>query len=75
LVQQVAAPAASPDPDLSRQTNTEPEIPGIALAAPTPVQKPAPKQDDIHASPSTSPEPEQPSVGQVEVNDIFSMLR
>jgi hypothetical protein len=73
LVQQMATPAASPDPDLSQQTNTEPQILGIALAAPTPVQKPAPKQDDIHTSSSTSPEPEQPSA--VEVNDIFSMLR
>jgi hypothetical protein len=75
LVQQVATPAASADLDLSQETNTEPEIPGIALEAPTLVQKPAPKQDDIHTSSSTTPEPEQPSVGQLEVNDIFSMLR
>ena len=39
------------------------------------VQKPAPKHDDIHTSSSTAPEPEQPAVGQLEVNDIFSMLR
>jgi hypothetical protein len=73
LVQQMATPAASADPDLSQQTNTEPQILGIALAAPTPVQKTAPLQDDINNSSSTSPEPEQPSA--VEVNDIFSMLR
>ncbi|WP_461164107.1 hypothetical protein [Arthrobacter sp. R4-81] len=73
LGQQVATPAASEDPDLSQQTKTEPEILGIALAAPTLVQKPAPQQDDIKTSSSTSPEAEQPSA--VEVNDIFSMLR
>jgi hypothetical protein len=73
LDQQMAAPAASAVPDLSRQTNTEPGIPGLALAAPTPVQKSAPTQDDVHTSSSTGPEPEQPS--GVEVNDIFSMLR
>jgi hypothetical protein len=73
LVQQVATPAASADPDLSQETNTEPEIlGGIALEAPTLVQKSAP--DDIHISSPTTPEPEQPSAGQ-EVNDIFSMLR
>ncbi|XAS67148.1 hypothetical protein V3C33_17105 [Micrococcaceae bacterium Sec5.7] len=75
LVEQVATPAASADLDLSQETNTEPEILGIALEAPTLVQKSAPKQDDIYTSSSTTPEPEQPSVGQVEVNDIFSMLR
>lgn len=73
LVQQTATPAVYEDPDRSQQTRTEPEIPGIAMVAPTPVQKPAPKQDDINTSSSTSPEPEQPS--GVEVNDIFSMLR
>lgn len=73
LVQQMATPTASADPDRSQQTNTEPEILGIATAAPTLVPKSAPKQDDIHTSSSTSPEPEQPSA--VEVNDIFSMLR
>jgi hypothetical protein len=62
LVQQVATPAASTDLDL-------------ALKAPTLVQKPAPRQDDIHTSTSTTPEPEQPSVGRLEVNDIFSTLR
>lgn len=75
LVQQVANPAASADPDLRQETNTEPKIVGVALEAPTLVQKSAPKQDDIHASSPTTPEPEQPSAGQVEVNDIFSMLR
>lgn len=75
LAQQVATPAASTDLDLSQETNTEPEIPGIALEAPTLVQEPAPKQDDVHTSSSTTPEPEQPSVGHLEVNDIFSMLR
>ncbi|MGX9899096.1 hypothetical protein ACW0JT_02970 [Arthrobacter sp. SA17] len=73
LVQQPATPAASPDPDLSRQANVEPGIPGIPPAAPTPVQKPAPQQHDFKTSSPTSPEPEQPS--GVEVNDIFSMLR
>jgi hypothetical protein len=73
LVQQMAKPAASEDPDPSQQRRTEPEIPGIALAARTPVQKPAPKQDDINTSSSASPVPEQPS--GAEVNDIFSMLR
>lgn len=72
LAQQVAV---STDLDLDQKTNTEPEIRGIALEAPALVQKPAPKQDDIHASSSTTPGPEQPSVGQLEVNDIFSMLR
>ena len=33
LVQRMVTPAASEDPDLSQQTRTEPEIPGIALAA------------------------------------------
>ena len=75
LAQQVAAPAASADLRLSQEANTEPEIRGVALEAPTPVQTPAPKQDDIHTSSPTTPEPEQPSAGQVEVNDIFSMLR
>ncbi|WP_309107646.1 hypothetical protein [Arthrobacter sp.] len=73
LDQQMATPAASEDPGLSQQTETEPEILSIALAAPTLVQKPAPQQDDVNTSSSTSPEPEQPSA--VEVNDIFSMLR
>ena len=72
LVQQTATPAASAGPVFSPPTKTEPEIPGIALAAPTPVQKPAPQQHDINTSSSTS-EPEQPSA--VEINDIFSMLR
>lgn len=75
LVQQVATPAASTDLDLDWETNTEPKILGIALKAPTLVQKPAPRQDDIHTSTSTTPEPEQPSVGRLEVNDIFSTLR
>jgi hypothetical protein len=75
LVQQVATPAASADLRPSQETNNEPETRGIALEAPTPVQKPAPKQDDIHTSSPTTPEPEQPSAGQVEINDIFSMLR
>jgi len=75
LVQQVATPAASTDLDLNQETNTKPGILGIALEARTLVQKPAPKQDDIHTSSSTTPEPEQPAVGQLEVNDIFSMLR
>ena len=75
LVQQVGTPAASTDPDLNQESNTEPGILGIALEAPALVRKPASKQDDIHASSSITPEPEQPSVGQLEVNDIFSMLR
>jgi hypothetical protein len=73
-VQQVASPAASANLGLSQETNTEPEIRGVALEAPTLAQKSVPKQDDIHTSFSTTSEPEQPSVGQ-EVNDIFSMLR
>jgi hypothetical protein len=75
LVQQVATPAASKDLDRNQETNTGPEILGIALEALTLVQKPAPRQDEIHTSSSTTPEPEQPSVGQLEVNDIFSTLR
>jgi hypothetical protein len=75
LVQQVAPPAASTDLDLHRGTNTEPEIPGIASEAPALVQKPAPGQDDMRTSPSTAPEPEQPPVRELEVNDNFSMLR
>lgn len=74
VVQQVALPAASVDLGLGQETNTEPEIRGVALEAPAWVQKSVPKQDDVHTSSSSSPEPEQPSVGQ-EVNDIFSMLR
>jgi len=75
LVQQKAAPAPSADPDPSQRTNTEPEILDIALAVPALVPNSAPKQDDVQTSSLTIPEPEQPSVGQVEVNDIFSMLR
>jgi hypothetical protein len=75
LVQQVATPAASTDLDLNQETNTGPEFLRIALEASSLVQKPAPRQDDIHASSSTTPEPEQPAVGQLEVNDIFSTLR
>jgi hypothetical protein len=74
FVQQVGSPAASAGLGLSQKTNTEPEIPGLALEAPTLVQNPVPKQDDIQTSSSTAREPEQSSVGQ-EVNDIFSMLR
>ncbi|KRE76791.1 hypothetical protein [Arthrobacter sp. Soil762] len=74
-VQQVATPAASTDLDRNQETNTGPEILGIVLEAPTLVQKPAPRQDDIHTSSSTTPEPEQPSGGQLEVNDIFATLR
>lgn len=74
FVQQLGSPAASADPGLSQKTNNEPKIPGVALEAPSLVQKPVPQQDDIQTSSSTAPEPEQPSAGQ-EVNDIFSMLR
>lgn len=74
LVRQVAAPAASADLGLSQETNTKPEIRGVAPETPTLAQKSVPKQDDIPTSFSATPEPEQPSVGQ-EVNDIFSMLR
>jgi hypothetical protein len=35
----------------------------------------AQRQDDVHTPSSTTPEPEQPSVGHLEVNDILSTLR
>ncbi|MET3172964.1 UNVERIFIED_ORG: hypothetical protein ABIB52_000792 [Arthrobacter sp. UYCu721] len=71
--------AATTDLDLSQEAPREPELLGIALEDPTlgrtPSQQPAPQQD---AAPDSSPipsEPEQPSSGQIEVNDIFSTLR
>ncbi|WP_457963638.1 hypothetical protein M1E17_19755 [Arthrobacter sp. D1-29] len=75
LVQQKATPAASADTDPSQQTNSEPAILGIAVESPALVPKSAPQQDDVHTSSPATPESEQSSVGPVEVNDIFSMLR
>ncbi|MGY4541369.1 hypothetical protein ACVWY0_001278 [Arthrobacter sp. UYNi723] len=78
----VHQPAAAPaDLDLRQKERTAPELLGIALEDPVlartqpPSQQQAPQQN---AAPDSSPvpsEPEQPSSGQLEVNDIFSTLR
>lgn len=76
----VRQPAAAPtDLDLRQEERTAPELLGIALEDPTLAgtqsQQPAPQRD---AAPDAAPvpsEPEQPSSGQLEVNDIFSTLR
>lgn len=81
----VRQPAAvSTDLDLRQEERKAPELVGIALEAPTLAgtqsQQPAPQQPApqqaaaLNSSPVPS-EPEHPSSGQMEVNDIFSTLR
>lgn len=66
----------APEPAAREEVSIQEVRAAVAAAAPLVfIQKPAPKQDVVDASSSNAPEPEQPPVGQLEVNDLFSKLR
>lgn len=68
-------PAVSGELDLSEQESSRPELLGIALATPALVSGSTSDQAPDDRSASALPEPEQPSSGQQDVNDIFAGLR
>lgn len=62
------------DLDLSPAEDAEPELRGIALTTPTLKQEPDRQESEAVTVPPT-PEPEQSSGGQMDVEDIFKTLR